>query len=333
MHPPAIAVIIPFFQREAGLLKQCVQSILDQETDDVGIIVVDDSSPVPAKEELAKLLSPPEERIRIIHQPNAGPGAARNRGLAQVPEGTPYVAFLDSDDHWTGPFLADAAFALGLGYDLFIGNSTRVGIETTRFEWDADPRLNIRSEDHRLIDADREIYEYQGDFFDLLVHRSSIISTTTMAYRFDRFPSARFEPTLFNGQDRLFKLTLGQHVRRVAFSPRIYAYEGEGVNIFDKARWGTPGSIRLMSSYIRLSKCILDRISLTPDQRAHVERHLARTRRAFIESVVHLLRLRVPFDWGQVLGTLREDPVTAALLVPHTIRIGLSRFAARTDQR
>src|SRR5690606_41212629 len=95
----------------------------------------------------------------------------------------------------------------------------------------------------------------------------------------------------------------------------------------------TLGAMRLMPRYIRLSKCTLDRISLTPDQRAHVERHLARTRRAFIESLVHLFRLRVPCDWRQVLATLREDPVTAALLVPHTIRIGLSRFAARTDQR
>lgn len=314
---PSIAIVIPYYQRERGLLRQCVQSILDQDGPrDFLIIVVDDASPIPAREDLAELLPAAGERLLLVHQPNAGPGAARNKGLDHIPPGTRFVTFLDSDDQWTGPFLADAAYALEQGYDLFIGNSTRAGIDRTRFEWDKAPELNIHAADHPLLDATRDIHEYRGNFFDLLVRRSSIIGPTTLAYRFDRFPGVRFNPTLFNGQDRLFKLTLGQHLQRVAFSPRLYAHEGEGVNIFDKSQWGSPTSLRLLSSYIRLSKCILAEIALSPEQRRHVENHLTDSRRSFTASTLHLLKQGTPVDWRTVRATLREDPATAATILP-----------------
>ncbi|TDY03760.1 succinoglycan biosynthesis protein ExoW [Thiohalophilus thiocyanatoxydans] len=318
---PEIAVIIPFYQRETGLLTQCVRSILEQPGGvDCQIIVVDDESPIPADQELARFLPDAGDRLRIIHQPNAGPGAARNTGLDNVPPGTPYVTFLDSDDQWTGPFLSDAVAALEQGYDLFMGNSTRVGSETSRFEWDKNPVLNIHPADHKTIDPERALYEYQGDFFDLLIRRSNIIGPTTMAYRFDRFAAVRFDPTIYNGQDRLFKLTLGQDFQRVAFSPKLYAYEGEGINIFDKSQWGTAGSIRLLSSYIRLSRRILATIRLNPEQRAYVRHQLADSRRSFALSIPHLLKKGVSIDWRRVMATFREDPLCAMLFLPNLAR-------------
>lgn len=318
---PDIAVVIPFYQKEPGLLKQCVASILNQPGDlYFEVIVIDDESPVPAVQELADIIDTGNRQVRIIHQANAGPGAARNTGLDNVPHGTPYVTFLDSDDQWTGSFLSDAVASLRQGYDLFIGNSTRTGSEATRFEWDRDPARNIHAQDHRLIDPEREIYEYQGDFFDFLIRRSNIIGPTTMAFRFEKFPQVRFDPTIYNGQDRLFKLTLGQHLDKVAFSTKVYAYEGEGINIFDKSQWGTAGSIRLLSSYIRLSRTILDNIAMSEPQRAYVRGQLADSRRSFALSVAHLVKKRIVVDWRRVMSTFREDPACAALFVPNLIR-------------
>lgn len=329
---PVIAIIIPYFQRKPGLLAQCVRSILDQaDAPPYQIIVVDDGSPVAAEADLAELMPEAGTRLRIIRQQNAGPGAARNRGLDEVPPGTRYVAFLDSDDAWHGPFLADAVHALELGYDLFFGNSTRTGKQGTRFEWDHRPEFNIRAAEHPVIDEARDIQEYKGDFFDLLVRRSSIVSTTTLAYRYERFPAIRFDARIYNGQDRLFKLTLGQDLQKVAFSARPYAHEGEGINIFDKSQWGSPDSLRFLASYIKLAKCILADIRLNDDQRRFVARQLVDSRRSFVASILHLLGKRAPIDWRRIGATFREDPATAATVVPQLLRIAFRRLSPRSQ--
>lgn len=325
--PPQIAIVIPYYQRRAGLLRQCVHSVLEQPGEiRFRVIVVDDGSPVPAAAEVAPLLPRfGDHRIQVVLQNNAGPGAARNTGLDHVPAGTPLVTFLDSDDHWTGPFLEDAVTALGQGYDLFIGNSTRTGQEKTRFEWEADKGLDLQATRHPILDPERGIHAYHGDFFDLLVRRTSLIGPTTFAYRFEKFPQVRFDPGIYNGQDRLFKLTLGQDLERVAFSPRIYAHEGEGVNIFDKAQWGSEGSLRLVCSYIRLARRVRERIRLTPEQEAFVQGQLDEARQGFVATLLHLLRRRMPVDWPRVLATLREDPALLALLPVNLARVVLAR--------
>ena len=49
MSDPTIAVIIPYFQREAGILRRALASVFAQtNAPSWEIIVVDDGSPVPA---------------------------------------------------------------------------------------------------------------------------------------------------------------------------------------------------------------------------------------------------------------------------------------------
>ena len=93
-----ISIIIPFFQKEEGILQKAVLSALNQkDVDNYKIIVVDDGSPIPASQELDQLLTAHPNKIEIIKQRNKGSGAARNLGLENIPCDTEYVAFLDSD--------------------------------------------------------------------------------------------------------------------------------------------------------------------------------------------------------------------------------------------
>jgi glycosyltransferase involved in cell wall biosynthesis len=87
------SVVIPTYNR-AELLRIALDSVLAQTFTDYEVIVVDDGSTDGTWEQLQALGS----RIHVLHQQNAGPGAARNLGVAQA-RGD-YVAFLDSDDLW-----------------------------------------------------------------------------------------------------------------------------------------------------------------------------------------------------------------------------------------
>ncbi|NVJ05898.1 glycosyltransferase family 2 protein [Myxococcus sp. AM001] len=90
---PRFSVIIPTYNR-ARLLEAALASVFAQEERDFEVLVVDDGSTDDTLETLARH----GERVRVLRQRNAGPGAARNLGIQEA-RGT-YVAFLDSDDLW-----------------------------------------------------------------------------------------------------------------------------------------------------------------------------------------------------------------------------------------
>ena len=79
-----IAVIIPFYQSEPGILARALDSIRAQVLPPgvrLQVIVVDDASPVPAMAEMAGYDDDDRITWRSIRQDNAGPGGARNTGL------------------------------------------------------------------------------------------------------------------------------------------------------------------------------------------------------------------------------------------------------------
>lgn len=86
------SVIIPTHNRRAHLLA-CLDSVSSQRRQPDETIVVDDGSTDGTLEALAGVAG-----ITVIRQPNAGPGAARNRGAARA--SGDYLVFLDSDDLW-----------------------------------------------------------------------------------------------------------------------------------------------------------------------------------------------------------------------------------------
>jgi GT2 family glycosyltransferase len=86
------SVIIPTFNRREHLMS-CLASVLAQRLRPDEVIVVDDGSADGSQAALSGI-----EGVTVIHQVNAGPGAARNRGAAAA--SSDYLAFLDSDDVW-----------------------------------------------------------------------------------------------------------------------------------------------------------------------------------------------------------------------------------------
>ncbi|MHC2422968.1 glycosyltransferase involved in cell wall biosynthesis [Sinorhizobium meliloti] len=103
-----LTVVIPYYQKEPGILRRALASVFAQTLEDFHVLVIDDESPYPIADELAGLAQEERERITVIRQPNGGPGGARNTGLDNVPADSDFVAFLDSDDVWTPDHLLNA---------------------------------------------------------------------------------------------------------------------------------------------------------------------------------------------------------------------------------
>ncbi|HVA15653.1 MAG TPA: glycosyltransferase, partial [Stellaceae bacterium] len=70
---PAISVVVPYYQREAGHLSRAIRSALRQrEVETPAIIVVDDGSPLPAAAEIAALDPAECQHVTVLWQHNQG---------------------------------------------------------------------------------------------------------------------------------------------------------------------------------------------------------------------------------------------------------------------
>lgn len=95
MYLYKISVIIPVYNAEK-YLQRCVESILNQSLQDIEIILIDDQS-TDRSPSICDDYAQKENRIKVVHKKNEGPGCARNSGL-EIAEGE-FIAFVDADDY------------------------------------------------------------------------------------------------------------------------------------------------------------------------------------------------------------------------------------------
>lgn len=101
-----VSVIVPVYNAEQHLDK-CIVSICNQTLRNIEILCIDDGSTDGSLKILTRLAAN-DSRIRILHQENAGAGAARNAGLREA-RGR-YLSFLDADDFFEPDMLKEAYY-------------------------------------------------------------------------------------------------------------------------------------------------------------------------------------------------------------------------------
>ena len=95
MNEQLISVIIPVYNAEKFICR-CVESVQAQTYMRWQMILVDDGSKDNSYK-LCREFAELDDRIQVIHQENAGAGAARNAGLDKAIG--QYVVFVDADDY------------------------------------------------------------------------------------------------------------------------------------------------------------------------------------------------------------------------------------------
>lgn len=149
----AFSVVIPTYNR-ADQLASCLEGFEMPEAAGLEVIVVDDGSVDETAERVAEVAARSRGAdIRYIWQANAGPGAARNAGVAAA-RGA-WILFLDSDDCWF-PWTIDVVRAV-----LAEAKGPLLFFKAFRFTRDAEleavrrepPRVEWRS-DYLAFEAD-----------------------------------------------------------------------------------------------------------------------------------------------------------------------------------
>ena len=99
---PRVSVIVPLYNK-MQYVARALDSIYAQDYRDFELIVVDDGS-TDGSPEVARRYE--QRGMKLVTQPNSGPGAARNRGVRMA--SGEIVAFLDADDAWYPFYLSES---------------------------------------------------------------------------------------------------------------------------------------------------------------------------------------------------------------------------------
>ena len=313
-----VAVILPYFQRQSGILRKALRSILAQQgAPRLLVIVVDDSSPVSPQEETVDLTNAPGIELRILRQENGGPSSARNRGLDEVPPGTDYVAFLDTDDEWSPTHLRHAVAALEQGFDFYFANHYQLGQRVGAFE--RAGRLEMAR--HRALAAGDTLYAYQGDMFHQIL-TGNVIGTSTVVLRCSSLGHLRFrEEFVYAGDDYLFWMECARKTDRFVFSTDVECTYGTGVNLYSGSGWGTDTHLERVVHETRYRHATLRLFDVTEQERRFLDRQLDGLREAFARDLMHRLLHRKKLKLRLIADQFRRDPKSAFWLVPNVVKV------------
>jgi GT2 family glycosyltransferase len=139
---PRYAVIIPHYN-DTVRLARCLATLMQNDTDDTEIVVVDNQSDTPLDTLAAQYPS-----VRFVTEPSKGAAAARNRGVLET--SAPCLFFLDADCVPTQGWLSAAKAAItedvviGGRIDVFDeGTGPRTGAQAFETVFAFDQRLYV----------------------------------------------------------------------------------------------------------------------------------------------------------------------------------------------
>ncbi|MBF9030323.1 glycosyltransferase [Rhodobacterales bacterium HKCCE3408] len=333
----AVAVIIPYYQTEPGILARALRGVLAQQLPadlSLKVHIVDDASPHPAGAELAAHPELADLDLVLTEQANAGPGSARNTALdlALASDQTRFVAFLDSDDIWRPDHIADAVAALDQGYDFYSCDNARPGTydlfsEHIPLLTDGGSGLADRSV---VVDPDGPVRGFAPRELSDDAATSYLSHTSTVVLRADAVRRIRFDPDLRNaGEDRMFWLNVALSDARIALSWRVNVDCGRGVNLFFSAYdWNSNSTLDRFGSELLFAEKLMRQSALSEKKKEFAQSRAARSRRAYSFLFIRMLvRLQRP-SLRMFRQLLRFDPFLPFRMPPLFLSVFLDRRPA-----
>lgn len=208
MSPTDVTVIMPAYNN-GSMIAAALGSVAAQTRPPKRVVVVDDGS----SDDTASVAEACRDRmggivLDVVHQPNAGAGAARNRAL--VLADTVFVAFLDADDQWLPEKLERSLVHLEADPALlFVGHNMLV--------------------DGRVLDCASHFRE--DDPFMALMLRGFVATSTVVARRLPVVEAGGFCEALRAGQDYDLWARLAACGRFVIFGEALTCYYVNPVGI------------------------------------------------------------------------------------------------------
>lgn len=302
-----VSVVIPFYQREIGILSNALAS-LEKQTVPAGwhleVIVVDDGSPVSGRSEIEAGNFSARIDVHLIEKENGGVASARNAGLQRTFSRSDAVAFLDSDDTWPETFLERAIAVWEAGYDFYFTDNVRTS------EHPSNIQLCAKTANYLLAAQSVDgIVDISADKMTAFCIEEFPCQLSTVFYRSVAAPGILFaEHLTAAGEDLLFVSELLSRMKKVAFDEAHHVICGDGVNIYyGNLNWDSPKFLNIKIDQLLAHRALKRRVSLSSEN-------------GKLNSYIH----------RKLLADVRYHLVRSAIKRPASFKSGLARIA-RSD--
>ena len=211
-----VSVIVPVYN-VAPFLRKCIDYIIVQSFADFELLLIDDGS----QDESANICDEyalKDDRIRVIHQVNAGVTAARRRGV-EAARGN-WLCFVDGDDMLPKNALWDLYNNSSAGVDIVIGSQFYM--------------VDEQGKKIREICGQSSLGDWNNiDFLKALLEGKTPLSVCGKLYCRDLFDSSVLDlpKSIPYGEDYIMNVRLGNKAKQIAVTTSIV------YNYFDR-----PGS-------------------------------------------------------------------------------------------
>lgn len=205
-----VSVIVPVYN-VAPFLRKCIDCIIVQSFADFELLLIDDGSQDKSAE-ICDEYALKDDRIRVIHQVNAGVTAARRKGV-EAARGN-WLCFVDSDDVLPENALLDLYDNSSAEVDIVIGSQFYM--------------VNEQGTKIREICGKSSLDDWNNiDFLKALLEGKTPLSVWGKLYRKDIFNSLVLDlpKSIPYGEDYIMNVRLAVKVRKVrTIAKHVYNY-------------------------------------------------------------------------------------------------------------
>jgi len=213
-----ISIIVPVYNAEQ-YLEQCIDSILNQSLKEIELILINDGS-TDMSGKICEQYACRDHRVRIFHQDNHGPIAARKKGL--IESRCEYVVFVDSDDFVAYNSYVLATESLQNGIDMIMFGITRYydaeneRVENSNFPEKIYNRQDIKKHLYKRMiwDKERKRFGIDPSLCNKIMKKELVISC------YEKMENMRFH----YGEDVAIVYPMIKEAKTIEIKHRSYYY-------------------------------------------------------------------------------------------------------------
>lgn len=197
-----ISVIIPIFNKESSINK-CLKSICEQNYNELELVLIDDGSSDNSIDVALEYLEGSNIEYKVIQQKNAGPSAARNRGI-EIASGD-YIMFVDADDYILSGMLERLVYL-----------SEKYNADLVECGYNANTQLPI-NENNEI-----HILKREESIRSLLTNSTVKPVVWASLYKKCIINDVRFNERLHLGEDTCFKISILKNIDIVVWTNEVF---------------------------------------------------------------------------------------------------------------